>query len=697
MPEYFAFDCGCKFPILDKNGEYPKIDFSPKPESVNFDCSRTWDLIGQGNTKGVFQLESRLGHMMAKKLKPENIEQLSALISILRPGTLEAIRDGKSVTNHYIDKKNGLESIDYFHQALEPSLSSTLGEMIYQEQAMQIARDIAGFNLKESDELRKCIAEDSLVMTKTGPKKIQDLCDQTNQAKILTIDKNNKIAFKKIKKVWFSGIKRVFELTTVNGFKIELTEDHKVFTQRGWVQVKNLTNNDCVIMPKKYNYGGKNRYSVDEIILISYILSEGYHVKGSNTAIVNSDKWIIDNLKRIIHKRFGKDSFSVRLSNKCFVINLKNEAQKWANKNITHNKSRFKTIPKGIIGATSNNAAAFIGSFFSAEGSVSKTSLEISSTSLSIIQNLQMMLLRDGIFASIQIHNGKYKKQPYVSYRLNISKASSIKLFGKFYGKYITPIKLEKINKFTYRADHDSSFLIPKDIIRSATKDINLNELSTIPVCGSLYNCALTYDRARWLNNHIHSELLQESLDADYRYVKIRKITKSTEKKTYDFEVDDDHSHFGFINGICVHNCIGKKQVAQMAIMKKKFLEGCKKTNIVNDYDAEQIFGWIEKSQRYSFNRSILDDTVVISENGPKTIKELQVGEKILAPSDHNNDKYITVLNKYDHGEQEVFKITLENGNSITCTMEHKFLCSDGNIYPLSEILLRDLEIMCIS
>ena len=41
MPEYFAFDCGCKFPILDNNGEYPKIDFSPKPESVNFDCSRT--------------------------------------------------------------------------------------------------------------------------------------------------------------------------------------------------------------------------------------------------------------------------------------------------------------------------------------------------------------------------------------------------------------------------------------------------------------------------------------------------------------------------------------------------------------------------------------------------------------------------------------------------------------------------------
>jgi DNA polymerase-3 subunit alpha len=159
MAEYFTFECGCKFPILDKSGEFPKIDFSPKLENINLECSRTWDLIGDGNTKGVFQLESRLGHMMAKKLKPENIEQLSALIAVLRPGALDAIRDGKSVTNHYIDKKNGQESVNYFHSALEPILNKTYGEMIYQEQAMQIAKAIAGFSLKDGEHLRKAIGK----------------------------------------------------------------------------------------------------------------------------------------------------------------------------------------------------------------------------------------------------------------------------------------------------------------------------------------------------------------------------------------------------------------------------------------------------------------------------------------------------------------------------------------------------------
>jgi DNA polymerase III subunit alpha len=126
---------------------------------MDLDCSDTWELISSGNTKGCFQLESRLGRSMAKKLKPHNIEELSALISIMRPGCLEAYRDGKSVSNHYIDKKNGLEPVDYFHPSLEPILKTTHGEMVYQEQAMEIARVIAGFDLKEADMLRKAIGK----------------------------------------------------------------------------------------------------------------------------------------------------------------------------------------------------------------------------------------------------------------------------------------------------------------------------------------------------------------------------------------------------------------------------------------------------------------------------------------------------------------------------------------------------------
>lgn len=186
----FSYNCGCSFPLVSADNMPQQIVFNPDIHNLNLECSRTWDLIGDGNTKGCFQLESRLGRTMAKKLKPENIEQLSALISIMRPGCLEAIRDGKSVSNHYIDRKNGEESIDYFHPSLKPILEPTYGEMIYQEQTMEIAKAIAGFNLQEADILRKAIGKkkpEEMAKVKT---KFIEGCNNTN---IVTTDQAEQI------------------------------------------------------------------------------------------------------------------------------------------------------------------------------------------------------------------------------------------------------------------------------------------------------------------------------------------------------------------------------------------------------------------------------------------------------------------------------------------------------------------------
>ena len=148
-------ECSCSFGA-DKDNN---IHFDTNLDQINLECKATWNMISNGNTKGCFQLESRLGQMMAKKLKPENIEQLAALISIMRPGCLEAIRDGKSVSNHFIDKKNNEEEIDYFHSCLESVLKNTYGEMVYQEQAMEICQVVADFDLSEADMLRKAIGK----------------------------------------------------------------------------------------------------------------------------------------------------------------------------------------------------------------------------------------------------------------------------------------------------------------------------------------------------------------------------------------------------------------------------------------------------------------------------------------------------------------------------------------------------------
>lgn len=126
---------------------------------MDYNDKATWQLFAEGKTKGIFQLESNLGKSWSKKLAPTNIEELSALIAIIRPGTLKAYVDGKSMTQHYVDRKHGREEVTYVHNSLEDILKPTYGVLVYQEQSMRIAEKIAGFNLQEADVLRKAIGK----------------------------------------------------------------------------------------------------------------------------------------------------------------------------------------------------------------------------------------------------------------------------------------------------------------------------------------------------------------------------------------------------------------------------------------------------------------------------------------------------------------------------------------------------------
>lgn len=125
----------------------------------NLNDEATWNLICEGKTKGVFQLESNLGRHWAKQIKPRNIQELSDLISLIRPGTLQAISKGKSMTQHYADRKAKVDEVEYPHESLEDLLKDTYGIICYQEQTMKIAQELAGFSLVEADVLRKAIGK----------------------------------------------------------------------------------------------------------------------------------------------------------------------------------------------------------------------------------------------------------------------------------------------------------------------------------------------------------------------------------------------------------------------------------------------------------------------------------------------------------------------------------------------------------
>lgn len=159
----YRFPCGCQWPLLEDesdtpDGCIPLLDFDP--EAVPGDCPAAWGLLGRGETKGIFQLESALGRQWTKKLKPENYEHIAALGAILRPGCLRAVdEDGVSMTQHYVRRKNREESLRPYHPAIDAILFPTYGVLAYQEQAMAICVAVAGFTEQEADMLRKAIGK----------------------------------------------------------------------------------------------------------------------------------------------------------------------------------------------------------------------------------------------------------------------------------------------------------------------------------------------------------------------------------------------------------------------------------------------------------------------------------------------------------------------------------------------------------
>ncbi len=121
-------------------------------DTIDYNDKNVLDLIGSGKTEGVFQLESPGMKSFMKDLAPESLEDVIAGISLYRPGPMEFIPT-------YIKGKNDKASITYTCPQLEPILKPTYGCIVYQEQVMQIVRDLAGYSMGQSDNVRRAMSK----------------------------------------------------------------------------------------------------------------------------------------------------------------------------------------------------------------------------------------------------------------------------------------------------------------------------------------------------------------------------------------------------------------------------------------------------------------------------------------------------------------------------------------------------------
>jgi DNA polymerase-3 subunit alpha len=134
---------------VDKmKGKETKLDM----EKIPLDDKKTFELLSRGETTGVFQLESAGMKRYIKELKPSSVEDIIAMVALYRPGPMQFIES-------FINRKHGREEIVYMHPSMEAALKNTYGIPVYQEQVMQISKDMAGFTGGEADTLRKAMGK----------------------------------------------------------------------------------------------------------------------------------------------------------------------------------------------------------------------------------------------------------------------------------------------------------------------------------------------------------------------------------------------------------------------------------------------------------------------------------------------------------------------------------------------------------
>jgi DNA polymerase-3 subunit alpha len=493
-------------------------------DNIPLDDPKAFELMGNGQTAGVFQVEGGGMTRYLMQMKPKTLDHIIAMVALYRPGPMAFIPD-------YIARMHGEAEVEYRHPALKPIFDSTYGIPVYQEQLMRAAVELAGYTPSQSDELRKAISKkkkediekhrrkfvkgavakgmeqstaeaifadweefarygfnkclpgdvEILDAATGGLIKVEDLYRGEAEIKeTVSCDISSlKLRNGRVNAVMDNGVQPVFRLTTALGRTIEATENHPFYTPNGWRQLGKLQVDEFIGVPRLIPVEGKSEWPDQEVIALGHLLAEGNLCHPHSVYFYSQDEQQVKDFVQAANS-FENVKCTVAVHKSTYSIYAARADKRfdpgifeWAGKlGLLGKNARTKEIPASAFELNSRQIGLMLSRMWEGDGHVDepRRNLYYATASKRMAGQIQHLLLRFGIISRVRAVEFPYK-EGRLGYQVFITGYENFLKFGEHIGcHFINQKRREVIRNLVLHLPPEASGT--KDIIpASAIKE----------------------------------------------------------------------------------------------------------------------------------------------------------------------------------------------------------------------------------
>ncbi len=650
---------------------------------------KTYKLLEKGDLEGVFQLESSGMKQIVKDLKPSNIEDISSILALYRPGPLDA-----GLIPKFINRKHGREAIEYQHHTLEPILNNTYGVL--------------------------CLAKGTLIARPDGT---STAIENIRKGDLILSSDGKRVWSAKVAKQWQSGIKSIVKITLSTGTEIYCTPEHRFLTPEGdrfayefkpLDNIKNAHVNGSIIY-ETWEISKTNKLlNPNEAYLLGLLIGDGHLTSSSPNIACSSEEtaiWV-SNLIAETWKGEPKHYFHTH----CWYAYAKFNTQpqptpltifmdKIYGGRTWKVNSKDKHLPIDIVDYQECDRIDILRGLWDSDGSYTQNPY-FRSISNQLIKQVGQLL------SSLKISYSLHSTHVMIT---------DIARFYQLIGEPRLPNKLmgEKKNNFVpipslrMQEELEEAIAITDRESRKTAKRSFQAGVMVKPVRSQYASKIIGWTEA-------YQKIYTETYLQDVRPVFVVSVEDWGESECFDIEMVDQNSPYFLANGVVTHNCyqeqimkmaqelagyslgaadllrraMGKKKPEEMEKQRSIFLDGCAKNGIRSEI-SNDLFDQMVIFAEYCLSYDTLVRTVEYGLMPIGKIVEHQIECQVYSVDENGFVYTQPIAQWHDRGNQEVFEYELENGDRIKATKDHKFMTTDGEMLAIDEIFEKGLDLLC--